>query len=539
MILMIDNYDSFTFNVVQLVETLGYKVKCVRNDEITLADIERMKPSHIIISPGPGRPEDAGISLKVIKKFGRDIPILGICLGHQCIIQAYGGKIVGAPRIVHGKTSMIMHDNRGVFRNLPQNIEVVRYHSLCGDSNSIPECLEVTAEPLDDKTIMGVCHKAYQVVGVQFHPESIGTSTGRRMIENFFHYKTEEPQKLVLLNKVMNGKDLTAAESYAVMDEITDGEFTESQLGAFLGALTAKGVSSTEVSSFVHVLRDKAGVKKRIAGALDTCGTGGDGRHTFNISTAAALVCAASGIKVAKHGNRAVTSKSGSFDFLNALGIPTQGDLTANLSAIQDKNFAFFFAPKFHSAMRHVAKTRQEIKTRTVFNMIGPLANPLAIDYQLVGVFDAALLDLFIESMKKLGRKRAMAVNSADGLDEISVCAKTMVRELRNGKIFSYEIDPADFRIKGFTLKDIEGKSANQNADDFCQIIGKKKLSKRLSAIKAALCLNAGAAIYVVGKAKTILEGYQMAVKIIESKKFGDYLKKLSASSTLKDQAKS
>lgn len=528
MILMIDNYDSFTFNVVQLVETLGYHVKCVRNDEVSLAEIERMKPSHIIISPGPGRPQDAGISMKVIKKFGSRIPILGVCLGHQCIIEAYGGKIISAPKIVHGKTSVIMHDNRGVFRNLPQNIEVVRYHSLCGDPNSIPECLEVTAETLDDKTIMGICHKKYQVVGVQFHPESIGTVTGRRILENFFHYKTEEPQKLVLLNKVMTGKDLTATESYAVMDEITDGEFTESQLGAFLGALTVKGISSTEISSFVNVLRDKAGVKKRIPGALDTCGTGGDGRHTFNISTAAALVCAACGINVAKHGNRAVTSKSGSFDFLNALGIPTQGGLDENLAALKEKRFAFFFAPKFHSAMRHVAKTRQEIKTRTVFNMIGPLANPLALDYQLVGVFDAALLDLFIESLKKLGRKHAMAVHSADGLDEISISAKTMVRELKNGKILSYEIDPAEFGIKGFSLKDLEGKSAQQNAEDFRAVIGKKKLPKRLSAIKAAICLNAGAAIYVSGQATTIKEGYTAARKMVESQGFKKYMSKLA-----------
>lgn len=528
MVLVIDNYDSFTFNIVHMVETLGYRVTCVRNDDVTLTDIAKMKPSHIIISPGPGRPEDAGISVKVVKRFGGKIPILGVCLGHQCIVQAYGGTIIGAPRIVHGKTSVIMHDNRGIFRNLPQSIDVVRYHSLCADANAIPSCLEITAETADDKTIMGVCHRSYQTVGVQFHPESIGTLTGRRIMENFFHYKKEEPQKLVLLNKVMTGKDLTAEESYIIMDEITDGEFTESQLGAFLGALTAKGVSSTELSSFVRVLRDKAGVKKRIAGALDTCGTGGDGRHTFNISTAAALVCSALGIYVAKHGNRAITSKSGSFDFLNALGIPTQGDLDANIASLRKNHFAFFFAPKFHSAMRHVAKGRQEIKTRTVFNMIGPLANPLAIDYQLVGVFDPSLLDLFIASMKKLGRRRAMAVHSMDGLDEISISSKTLVRELKNGQILSYEIDPAAFGIKGFTLKDIQGSSANDNVQSFLDMIGRKTLTRRLSAIKAAVCLNAGAAIYIAGKAKTIVEGYHLAVKMVESKQFLKYIQALA-----------
>lgn len=528
MILMIDNYDSFTFNVVQLIETLGYKVKSVRNDEITLAEIERMKPSHIIISPGPGRPEDAGISVKVVKKFGSKIPIFGVCLGHQCIIEAYGGKIVSAPKIVHGKVTAIGHDSRGIFRNLPQNVEVVRYHSLCGEPASIPSCLEVTAETLDDKTIMGVRHKKYQVVGVQFHPESIGTEVGRKVVQNFFNYKTEESQKLKLLQKLMRGKDLTAKESYMVMDEITDGEFTESQLGAFLGALTVKGVSATELSGFVNVLRDKAGVKKIVPGAIDTCGTGGDGKHTFNISTAAALVSAAAGLKVAKHGNRAVSSKSGSFDFLSALKIETQGDLTLNLRSIKEKNFAFFFAPKFHSAMRHVGKVRQELKTRTVFNMIGPLANPLKLDYQLAGVFSPDILDLYIEVMRKLGRKRAMAVHSHDGMDEISICDKTYARELKDGKILSYDIDPKDFGIKGYTLKDLGGKSAGENAKIFKQIIGKKTLTKKLAAIKTAICLNAGAAIYVADKARTIKEGYERAVRVIEGKSFVCYIKELA-----------
>lgn len=530
MVLMIDNYDSFTFNVVQLIETLGYKVKTVRNDEITLAEIERMKPSHIVISPGPGRPKDAGISMKVIKKFTGKIPILGVCLGHQCIIEAYGGKIIGAARIVHGKTSLVGHDSRGVFRNVPQNVSVVRYHSLCGDPASIPECLEVTAESLDDKTIMGVRHKKYQVVGVQFHPESIGTDVGRKIVQNFFNFKIEESQKLKLLQKLMQGHDLTAKESYAVMDEVTDGEMTEGQLGAFLGALTVKGVTPTELSSFVNVLRDKAGVKKIVRGAVDTCGTGGDGKNTFNISTAAALVCGAAGLKVAKHGNRAVSSKSGSFDFLTALNVETQGDLKANLKSIKENNFAFFFAPNFHSAMRHVGKVRQELKTRTVFNMIGPLANPLALDYQLVGVFSEKILDLYIESMKKLGRKHAMVVHSHDGMDEISICDKTYVRELKNGKILSYDIDPKDFGIKGYTLKDLSGKSAGDNAKIFKQIIGKKKLPKKLAAVKAAICLNAGAAIYVANKAKTIKEGYEIAIKVIGMKKFGSYIKTIAKS---------
>jgi len=527
MVLMIDNYDSFTFNVVQLIETLGYKVKAVRNDEISLAQIKRMRPSHIVISPGPGRPKDAGISLKVIREFSGKIPILGVCLGHQCIIEAFGGKIIGASRIVHGKTSAIAHDNRGVFRHVPQNVPVVRYHSLCGEPSTIPDCLEVTAETLDDRTIMGVRHKTHHTVGVQFHPESIGTEAGCRIVQNFFHYKTEEPQKMALLQKLAEGRDLTAKESYAMMDEITDGELTDSQLGAFLGAMAVKRVTATELSQFVKVLRDKAGVKKRVPGAIDTCGTGGDGKHTFNISTAAALVCGAAGLNVAKHGNRAMSSKSGSYDFLNALGIETQGDLASNLESIQQNHFAFFFAQKYHGAMRHVAKVRRELKLRTVFNMIGPLANPVALDYQVAGVFSADILDLYVESMKKLGRRRAMVVHSFDGMDEISVCDRTHVRELNRGKITAYDIGPEDFGIQPYRMNDLSGRSADENAAMFLAILGVKTPPKKMEAIRAAICANAAAALYVSGQAETLKQGYAAALKLISSKKMTGYVKKL------------
>jgi len=508
-----------------MIKSLGiYKVKAVRNDEITVEHIKRMRPSHIVISPGPGRPKDAGISLKVIREFSGKIPILGVCLGHQCIIEAFGGKIIGAPRIVHGKTSVIAHDNRGVFRHIPQNVAVVRYHSLCGEPSTIPDCLEVTAETVDDRTIMGVRHKTHHTVGVQFHPESIGTGAGRRIVQNFFHYKIEEPQKMALLQKLAAGRDLTARESYAMMDEITDGELTDGQLGAFLGALAVKGVTPTELSQFVKVLRDKAGVKRRVSGAIDTCGTGGDGKHTFNISSAAALVCGAAGLNVAKHGNRAMSSKSGSYDFLCALGIETQGDLAANLASINQHHFAFFFAQKYHSAMRHVAKARQELKFRTVFNMIGPLANPMALDYQVAGVFSHEILDLYIESMKKLGRKRAMVVHSFEGMDEISVCDRTHVRELNQGKITAYDIGPEDFGIQPYRMNDLSGRSADENAAMFLKMTGTKVVPKSLEAIRAAICANAAAALYVAGQAKTLKEGYASALKLISSKKMRRYL---------------
>jgi anthranilate synthase/aminodeoxychorismate synthase-like glutamine amidotransferase len=184
MILLIDNYDSFTYNLYQYLSELGEEVKVARNDMITLKNIKTMKPQCIVISPGPGRPEDAGISNEVILKFGENIPILGVCLGHQCIGQAYGGVVDHAGEIKHGKTSLIYHDGKGVFKGVTNPFPAVRYHSLAIKRDTLPECLEVSARTEND-IIMGVRHRKYKVEGVQFHPESIMTKAGKAILKNF------------------------------------------------------------------------------------------------------------------------------------------------------------------------------------------------------------------------------------------------------------------------------------------------------------------------------------------------------------------
>ena len=184
MILMIDNYDSFTYNLVQYLGELGQDVQVYRNDQIGVADIERLRPSHIVISPGPCTPTEAGVSVETIQKLGGKIPILGVCLGHQAIGQAYGGRIVRAKELMHGKTSMIQHTGQGVFRGLPSPFQATRYHSLVIERASLPECLEITAWT-EDGEIMGVRHKRLAVEGVQFHPESILTQHGHALLKNF------------------------------------------------------------------------------------------------------------------------------------------------------------------------------------------------------------------------------------------------------------------------------------------------------------------------------------------------------------------
>lgn len=184
MVLVIDNYDSFTYNLVQYLGELGQELKVFRNDKITLKEIEDLAPDHIVISPGPCTPNEAGISVDVVLHFAGKIPILGVCLGHQCIGQAFGGEVVRAPRLMHGKTSMIYHDGEGIFRGLPNPFEATRYHSLIVRRETLPECLKITAET-DQREIMGIRHKSYPIEGVQFHPESVLTKEGKKLLANF------------------------------------------------------------------------------------------------------------------------------------------------------------------------------------------------------------------------------------------------------------------------------------------------------------------------------------------------------------------
>lgn len=184
MILMIDNYDSFTYNLVQYLGELGEDLKVVRNDKITLKEIKALRPKRIVISPGPGRPDDAGISKDVIRELGEDIPILGVCLGHQCIGEVFGGRVIGATRLMHGKTSLIYHNGRDIFKGISNPFEATRYHSLIVERETLPKCLNIIAQT-KEKEIMGLKHKKYPIRGVQFHPESILTKEGKKILANF------------------------------------------------------------------------------------------------------------------------------------------------------------------------------------------------------------------------------------------------------------------------------------------------------------------------------------------------------------------
>ncbi len=526
MILLIDNFDSFTYNIFQAFRKLGHQVVVRRNNAFGPDDVDRLNPSQIVISPGPGRPESAGAALDVIRRFKGKIPILGICLGHQCIGQAFGGEIVRAPALFHGKSSEISHDGRGIFSGIRSPFRAVRYHSLVIKKVSLPEELEVSAWT-EDGDIMGIRHRTYGIEGVQFHPESIGTEFGLDLLANFLSPKPRPSLIQSVIRKVYGGADLSEAEAEEVMSEITSGKATAAQIAAFLTALGAKGESVSELVGFARVMRRKAvGIAKPEGRTVvDTCGTGGDASGTFNISTAAAFVAAGAGVTVAKHGNRSVTSRCGSADLLEALGVNIAASSGTMEKALEKIGISFLYAPKLHLSMKHAVPVRTEMGIRTVFNILGPLANPASADRQIVGVFDEAIMEKMARALMGLGVTKAMVVHGCDGLDEITLTGPTKVTEVNGGWIRSYVLDPADH---GFSLcrpEDLKGGDLKTNCEIVMSILEGRKGPPR-----DIVVINAAAAIFLSGMAGSLHEAIGRAEGSIDS---GAALRKLSALAAL------
>ena len=310
-----------------------------------------------------------------------------------------------------------------------------------------------------------------------------------------------------------DGKDLTEAQAEDAMNIIMSNAATDAQIASFLSLLRAKGETTEEITGFARIMRRKAKKVPGTRSAVDIVGTGGDLANTFNISTTSSFVISGAGLKVAKHGNRSVSSKSGAADVLEALGVKI--GLTAEQAAeCAEKNgIAFLFAQSFHGSMRFVGPARREMGIRTVFNILGPLANPAMSDYILLGVYDESLLEVMANVLMNLGVKGAMIVYG-NGLDEVTVCGETTVCELRDGKIIKYKIKPEDFHMKRANESEIKGGTPAENAAATLRILnGEERGAKR-----DIVLLNAGCAIYCTGAAKTIEEGIKMAADSIDSK---------------------
>ena len=323
------------------------------------------------------------------------------------------------------------------------------------------------------------------------------------------------------LEKLKNKQDLSFNESKAAFEILMEGKASDDEIFDFLTLLSSKGEVSDEIAGGVYVLRDKS-KRVNVQDCVDTCGTGGDGMNTLNISTASALLLASMGIKVAKHGNKAVSSKCGSGDFLEALNIKIDLEPKDIEDQIKKNNFGFMFAPNYHSAMRFVGPTRKKIGKRTIFNMIGPLSSPALVEKQVVGVFDKKLLKIFANALNNLNIKFAWIVNSEDGLDEISPYAKTNVVQLKDNKISEITIDPNELNINANKFDNLLGDDAKFNAAKMIDIFKGED-----NDFSKAVCLNAAAGLIVAEKYSTFNNAYEDSRKHILTSKAFEHLKKI------------
>ena len=541
MILMIDNYDSFVFNVEQyLKEMTDDEVITVRNDAITIDDIKKMNPDKIIFSPGPKHPKDSGICLEILNNIDElgNIPILGICLGHQAIGMNFGGEIRRLENPLHGKTSEItvLSENSVLFKNLPKKFKVMRYHSLYVDN--IPEELEVTARS-EDGIAMAVEHKSKNIFGIQFHPESFFTEYGKNMIRNFLNIEvsenlqknensknTKEKGNFIDMNKYLKKLQeniaLTDADFREICKIIDDKSYDIVQLGALLVLISEKSLYPESLTAFVNNILEYSTTFEDETPMIDVCGTGGDGFKTINISTAVAFILGAMGVTVAKHGNRAISSKSGSSDVLDKLGVPLEKSLATQIEKLHKKNLAFFHAPFFHKLVGEVREVRSRLGIRTVFNILGPLLHPnTKLKYQLVGLYHEPVHRLYAETLQLLGREHALVVRGNDGLDEITICDDTKIIEVKGDQIFEYTISPESFGFKRAFHSEIEGGTAEENAEILKRILKGEEKSAKFDIV----VLNAMFGLYTADVVDHPAKAKDMVLEAIESGKVYEFYK--------------
>ena len=541
MILLIDNYDSFVFNVEQYFRELtNEEVKTVRNDAITLEEIKILNPSRIVLSPGPKHPKDSGICLEILKNI-ENTPILGICLGHQAFGLVFNGKIEKLEIPLHGKTSEITVTDKNsiLFKDMPEKFNVMRYHSLYVSEENLPEELTVTAKS-DDGIIMALEHKTKDIYGIQFHPESFFTEYGKNIVKNFISNtkketlqsndkNTEETERKKAdevfkkyLKKLQDNLPLADNDFKEICEVINSKNYDIVQLGALLVLLSEKSLYPESLTAFVKNILEYSTTFSDDTPMIDLCGTGGDGLKTINISTTVAFIVAAMGVKVAKHGNKSVTSKSGSSDVIDKLGLTMEKSLITQLNKLENSNLAFFHAPFFHKLVGEVREVRQRLGIRTVFNVLGPLLHPnRKLKYQLVGLYHEPVHRLYAETLQLLGREHALVVRGNDGLDEISICDETKIVEVKGDKILEYTISPETFGFRRAFHADIEGGTPEENAEILVRTLKGEENSPKSDIV----ILNAMFALYAADFVKHPAEAKPLILEAINSGKVYDFYK--------------
>ena len=328
--------------------------------------------------------------------------------------------------------------------------------------------------------------------------------------------------KNIIKNKLFNKEDLSEAETSLIFNLIMNGEISEIETSSILIALKIKNENKNEILGAAKVMREKSMKIESPLNSIDTCGTGGDMKGTLNISTCSALIAASAGVIVAKHGNRSVSSKSGSADMLEKLGLKIFSEKKDLENSLNKFNFCFLFAQFHHSAMKHVVNVRKQLGTRTIFNLLGPLTNPASTKKQLLGVFEKKWVRTHCEVLKELGSSHSMVVHGFDGLDEISLSGPTYISELKDNKIKDYIFNPKDFGYEYINIEEIVGKDAEYNANAFIKL-----LEAPNNSFQKIVEINSGAAIYLSGKVKNLKEGIELAKKTIENKKSKNYFQNL------------
>lgn len=494
MILFIDNYDSFSYNIIQYLMQTGRTPLVLTNDNPKVLELATSPElESVILSPGPSNPENAGYCLEFLKRLPHHIPVLGICLGHQCLGAHAGCPVVRGPRVMHGKTSRIEHSGTGLYRGIASPMTVGRYHSLvvkCPDDHPL---IEVTARD-EDGEVMSMRYKDRPWVGVQFHPESVLTPDGLRIIENFPKAILRGMTIASILDTLADGNNLSEEQADQSFAALMDGRMTPAQAGAFLLTLRAKGESATEIASAVRCALERSKPVNGIEGDyVDIVGTGGDGKKSFNCSTASAIVMAALGYQVVKHGNRAVSSSSGAADVLEALGYPLSQDADGIRASVRRCGFAFQFAPQFHPCFKNIAPIRQELGVRTLFNLLGPLINPSRPTHMMLGVAKPELVPVIADVLARGGYKRAIVLCGAGGYDEATTFGPATACSVTGSIVAPMEIDP---EALGFTPPASEDELRIETPEEAKRVLldilagkGPRAMSEMV-ALNVALCIS-------------------------------------------------
>ena len=435
---------------------------------------------------------------------------------------------------------MVTDKNSILFKDMPEKFNVMRYHSLYVSEENLPEDLTVTAKS-NDGIIMALEHRTKSIYGVQFHPESFFTEYGKNIIRNFiintkkissedYTKKTEELERKKAdevfkksLKKLQDNIPLGDNDFKEICEVINSKNYDIVQLGALLVLISEKSLYPESLTAFVKNILEYSTTFSDDTPMIDLCGTGGDGLKTINISTTVAFIVAAMGVKVAKHGNKSVTSKSGSSDVIDKLGLTMEKSLITQLNKLGNSNLAFFHAPFFHKLVGEVREVRQRLGIRTVFNVLGPLLHPnRKLKYQLVGLYHEPVHRLYAETLQLLGREHALVVRGNDGLDEISICDETKIVEVKGNKILEYTVSPETFGFKRAFHADIEGGTPEENAEILVRTLKGEENSSKSDIV----ILNAMFALYTADFVKHPAEAKPLILEAINSGKVYDFYKK-------------